>query len=130
MPYNYDKLYGEMPDALGPPSDVFVKFFDSYPKQAARVLDIGCGQGRDALFIARRGHRVVGVDLSPNGIAAMLASAEKDNLPVEGIVADIADFTPDGVFDVIVIDRTLHMLSSADRQRVLSELLNHVQVFG
>ena len=65
MAYNYDKLYGETPDALGPPTRVFVDFFASYRQQNARVLDVGCGQGRDALFIARQGHSVVGVESVP-----------------------------------------------------------------
>ena len=75
----------------------------------ASLLDIGCGQGHVALLIARAGHRVVGVDLSPSGIHDMTRVATKEALPVEGIVADLSTFTPQGIFDVLLIDRTLHM---------------------
>jgi len=68
MSYNYDKLYGETRDALGAPTSIFVDFFDQFDRTNVRVLDVGCGQGRDAIFIARKDHRVVGVDISPNGI--------------------------------------------------------------
>jgi len=126
MAYDYDKLYGETPDALGKPSSMFVDFFDQLDQQNVRVLDVGCGQGRDALFIARRGHRVVGVDISVNGISELKDVARLENLPVEGVVADIAIYEPDGLFDVILIDRTLHMLALTTRLAVLEVFLDHV----
>jgi len=130
MTYDYNKLYGETRDALGQPTSIFVEFFDDFEQNNARVLDVGCGQGRDALFIARRGHRVVGVDISPNGIRDLQAVARQENLPIEGVVADIATYNPDGMFDVILIDRALHMLSLTKRLAVLKRLLNHVTKDG
>lgn len=130
MGYDYDKLYGETPDALGTPSRVFVDFFAGVVRSDLRVLDIGCGQGRDALFIARLGHRVVGVDLSANGIRDLNAVAAKDGLPIEGICADITEFAPLGAFDVLLIDRTLHMLSERPRLAVLGRLIDHVAAGG
>ena len=126
MAYDYDKLYGETRDALGQPTPVFVDFFDRFERDDSRILDVGCGQGRDALFIARKGHRVVGVDISPNGIRDLNAAAAKENLAVEGVVADISCYTPKGEFDVILVDRTLHMLPEAARLSVLAVLLDHV----
>jgi SAM-dependent methyltransferase len=57
---------------------------------AGPVLDLGCGTGRVALHLARRGHRVVGVDLEPELIASLLARGQ--GLPLEGVVADARDF--------------------------------------
>lgn len=130
MTYDYDKLYGATPEALGPPTAVFVDFFDRYPRRDARVLDVGCGQGRDALFVARREHRVLGVDLSANGIRDLVAAARREGLPIEGVVADITAFTPPGIFDIVLIDRTLHMLDRAARRVVLTRLLGHLAEEG
>ena len=52
MAYNYEELYKSNPQALGAPTQVFVDFFETQPLENLRVLDVGCGQGRDALFIA------------------------------------------------------------------------------
>ena len=93
-------------------------------------MDVGCGQGRDALFIARMGHSVVGVDLSPNGIRDMIATAKQENLPIEGIVADLTAFAPSGDFEVVLIDRTLHMLPEAPRLNVLERLIAIVRKGG
>ncbi|MBU2991926.1 class I SAM-dependent methyltransferase [Octadecabacter sp. 1_MG-2023] len=130
MAYNYDKLYGETENALGEPTPIFVEFFDRFDHPNARILDVGCGQGRDAVFMARKGHHVTGVDLSPNGIRALNDAATKDGLPIQGIVADIVSYVPSGTFDVILIDRTLHMLSAPDRRAVLTRLLGHIRPNG
>ena len=130
MAYNYDKLYGETPNALGDPTPIFVDFFDKLDQQNCRVLDVGCGQGRDAIFIARQGHAVVAVDISPNGIRDLKDVAAHENLPIEGVVADIAAYTPDGGFDIILIDRTLHMLARPTRRAVLNTMCDHVNKNG
>lgn len=130
MPYDYEKLYRETPDALGEPNRELAEFFDKSVRGKARVLDVGCGQGRDALFLARRGHEVVGVDLSPSGIRDMLAAAEQERLKVDGLVADITAFEPEGEFDVLLFDRTLHMLEPEARNDVLDRLLDHVAESG
>jgi len=57
------------------------------------VLDLGCGTGRVALHLARRGHRVIGLDLEPELIAAL--SARADGLPLETVIADAREFRLD-----------------------------------
>jgi tellurite methyltransferase len=117
---DYETLYAEGQDVCGQPFPELVRFFEAQPA-GLRVLDLGCGQGRDTLMVARLGHQVVGVDLSPTGVAQMLATAADADLSVTGQVADIAGFEPDGTFDVVVIDRVLHMLGdAATRQGVLA----------
>lgn len=130
MAYDYDALYAKTPDALGPPTDAFTRFFRSLDARQLSVLDLGCGQGRDALFIARLGHRVTGVDLSPHGIADLVKAAARERLAVQGLVADLQDYAPDGRFDIIVLDRTLHMLEETPRLAVLERMLDHVAAGG
>ncbi|MGR3758613.1 class I SAM-dependent methyltransferase [Roseobacteraceae bacterium NS-SX3] len=130
MAYDYDKLYRGTPNALGSPSPAFVAFFNALDEKGLRVLDVGCGQGRDALFIARLGHSVTGVDISPHGIKDLTAAAAREDLDIEGHVADLAAFRPSGLFGIILIDRTLHMLAEADRLAVLARLLEHAAPGG
>ena len=131
MSFKYDEFYKQNPHGLGEPFPEFVDFFKQYEVEHAQVLDVGCGQGRDALFIARQGHRVVGVDLSATGISQLVADAEKENLEINGIVADITEYEPDEIFDVVVIDRTLHMLpEETERLKVLDTLTSHVAEHG
>ena len=123
VPYNYDKLYENTPDALGAPTKQFVDFFDWLGDAKLRVLDLGCGQGRDAIFIARLGHQVVGVDSSASGVADLVAKCQKEGLQIEGQVADLVFFESDVQFDVILFDRVLHMLDKPRRLEVLEKSL-------
>lgn len=130
MAYDYDKLYRDTPDALGAPSPAFTAFFEELGTQAQDVLDAGCGQGRDALFIARLGHRVTGIDISPHGIRDMRAAAQRENLDVTGIAADLTTWAPDKDYGVLLFDRTLHMLAAPQRRELLTRCLPHVRPGG
>ncbi|HEY4778086.1 MAG TPA: class I SAM-dependent methyltransferase [Solirubrobacterales bacterium] len=57
------------------------------------VLDLGCGTGRVALHLARRGHQTVGLDLDPELIAALAERA--DGLPLRPLVGDAQSFELD-----------------------------------
>lgn len=122
MSTDYEKVYKEQRHALGKPTQSFLDFFDQYDLQAVDVLDVGCGQGRDSLFIARQGHRVVGVDISPSGLDQLLEEAQAEGLNVEGVVADLRNFEPTDAYDLVVIDRTLHMLAESVRIDVLARV--------
>ncbi len=124
MTTDYEKFYAENRHGLGGPTKEFVTFFKNCDRTALNVLDVGCGQGRDALFIARQGHNVTAIDISQSGIRDLQKDAQAENLSVQAIAADIRSFEFIGPFDVIVVDRTLHMLEFEDRKVVLEKLLS------
>lgn len=125
MATDYEEFYRKHRHGLGEPTKEFVAFFDAYSREGSRVLDVGCGQGRDALFIARHGHYVHAIDLSPSGIGDLQKDANAEGLAIDAEVVDVRDFTTRHRFDVIVLDRTLHMLAPDDREVVLQKLLGY-----
>jgi len=54
------------------------------------VLELGCGTGRVALHLARRGHRVIGLDRDPELLAALESRGE--GLPLAAVEADARAF--------------------------------------
>ena len=112
----YDKYY-EVEDYFGEPCPDLIKFF-AQREDRGKVLDLGCGQGRDALPIARLGYEVTGVDISGVGIDQMLREAEKHDLSVTGIVNDIYEFPIDPSFDYILLDSMLHFYKRDREQEI------------
>ena len=58
----------------------------NYDDECASIINLGYGQGRDALFIARKGRSVLGVDKAQTGIEQMLEEAESEKLAVVGVM--------------------------------------------
>jgi SAM-dependent methyltransferase len=77
-------------------------------KPPGLVLDVACGAGRNALFLAQRGFSVVAVDISWDGLQRLSHRAREPRLPVYLIHADLEHFVlPDSSFDVIINTRFL-----------------------
>lgn len=111
---DYDEEFQNCESACGESFEEMVGFFSETSRSRLRVLDLGCGQGRDALMAARYGHQVLGVDLSPTGIRQMISKAEIEELDVQGEVVNICEFNTSEKFDIVILDRVIHMLDSTE----------------
>ncbi|HEV7483746.1 MAG TPA: class I SAM-dependent methyltransferase [Solirubrobacterales bacterium] len=80
------------------------------------ILDLGCGTGRVALHLARRGHATVGVDTDPELIAALERRAE--GLPLRGIVGDARSFELDEEIALALAPMQLAQLLAGSAERV------------
>ena len=80
------------------------QFVDQYFPNAGAALDLACGLGRHALWLARRNWRVSAVDLSGVAIGELSQAALELNLNLDLLVADAAEykFEPSR-FDLIVL---------------------------
>lgn len=93
----------------------------------ATVLDAGCGTGRVAIELARRGLDVVGVDLDPS----MLEVARAKSPEVEWVEADLASLALDRTFEVVVAaGNVMIFLTPGSEARVTERLAAHVAPGG
>ena len=106
MPLTYYKYY-QTENLFGQPFPELIEFLYNYGNRG-NLLDLGCGQGRDAIALARLGFTVTGIDTSKVGIAQMneIGAAEKLNLV--GRVEDMYSFSKFDEFDFILLDSMLH----------------------
>lgn len=78
---------------------------DKYP---LKILDLGCGTGWTSVFMAKAGHQVTGVDISPDAIkAAKKHFAAEPNLP-NFICSDYDSLPYENEFDVVLFFDSLH----------------------
>lgn len=89
-----------------------------------RALDLACGRGRNALYLAQLGFEVDAMDISPVGLAQAAASGHEQGLKVNWLEADLdLAFHPPGVYDLIVMIRYVNL-------PLLQELRAHLRPGG
>jgi len=71
--------------------------------QSKRILDVGCGNGRHTLELARRGYAVVGIDLSESMLAQGRQIAKFENLNVDLIQRDARKLKYQEEFDAAIM---------------------------
>lgn len=95
------------------------------PIKSYRVLDIGCGEGKDAVFLAKCGYRVTAFDISEQGIEKAKRLAEYNRVDVNFFKADVFDYRPDTEYDIIFSSGVLHFVQQAGRKELCDSLKAH-----
>jgi len=118
----WDRVYQEtpleeVPWEEGQPSPILVDLVRQGKVKKGAALDICCGTGHNALFLAQEGFQVAGIDISPTaigyaqercqqaGVSCQLASGNATHLPY-----------PDGSFDLVFDRGCFHHIPPSDRE--------------
>lgn len=128
----FDKLYRGEPTYEGGPAATSIPW-DVHQAQprlmelealggiSGEVLDIGCGLGDNAIYLASRGHSVTGLDGSPAAVEEARRRAAAAGVSVTFDVADATDLTGyDGRFDTVVDSALYHCLDDDGRQAYIA----------
>lgn len=117
----YDKQYDQDDYHWGlKPSSNCSRVLDLMPpNRPVALLDVGCGEGRDAVFFAGKGYTVTAFDTSPIGIKKTKRLADKANVTVDAFVADINEFRLSSTFDVIFSTGVLQYIPAELRTEIL-----------
>lgn len=106
--YDYWKGY-YMGNPIPTGQSNFAEFVIKYLSDTSKIIDLGCGNGRDSLFFANKGFKVVGVDLITEEIKLLNKIYRKENLNFIS-----ADFTKLGFnldFNTLYSRFTLHSIT-------------------
>ena len=86
----YKKLSPEeIPWNSETPPDILVELVESRTVNPCKTVDLGCGIGHYALYLAQRGFDVTGIDISPTAIKRAQEKAEKERVTCKFMVADV-----------------------------------------
>ena len=98
---DWDRRYGGDPVWSGDPNGTLVHEIDGLP--AGRALDVGAGEGGDAVWLAERGWRVTASDVSRRALDHVAALADEHDVSIECHHTDVnaADAFGAGAFDLV-----------------------------
>lgn len=134
--YDYEALYrGEpfhadmevpfpkVPWDLGEPQPAVVELADTVDF-VDEILDAGCGPGDNTIMLARRGHRVTGIDCSPTALARARADAQAAGVDVEFVESDatkLAELESER-FATVLDSALYHCLADEHRRQYVAAL--------
>ena len=100
------------------------------PVKPLRLLDVGCGEGKDSVFFARNGYIVTAFDIADAGVEKTKRLAEKYNVNVNVFKANVLDFRLETEFDVIFSSGVFHYINQELRSEILNNYKNNTAVGG
>ncbi|MGA3061377.1 MAG: class I SAM-dependent methyltransferase [Candidatus Bathyarchaeia archaeon] len=101
------------------------------PRRNARVLDIGSGGGTDAIFMAQRGFRVTGVDISEAALKIAEKRAKKAQVEVNWLRGNALKLPIQSETIDFITDRGLfHLIEDCDRPRYAAEVFRALKNKG
>src|SRR6059036_215345 len=110
---------------LSPPLPAVAEFAD-YLKQlnVSKLLDLGCGAGRHAIYLAKAGFQVTGLDVSTTALRELQGRIDKYKLTNATIIKHEMSELPfiDNYFDGVVSTNVLHHGTAAEIKRTLGEV--------
>jgi SAM-dependent methyltransferase len=103
-------------DSGVPPSELIAVVEGARRLPPGRALDLGCGTGTTAVYMASNGWQMTGVDFVPRAIRAARAKASVAGLPVVFLVGDVTrlhEYSIDPGFDLLFDQGCFHSLPEA-----------------
>ena len=109
----WDKKYNNEEYVFGKTPAKFISQNYAYIPDGSRVLDMGMGEGRNAVFLARKGYKVTGVDISSVAVKKAQLLAREFGVRINTVVASLNNYKiPNGSLDAVIcfyyVDRSLN----------------------
>ncbi len=95
------------------------------PVTPLRLLDVACGEGKNAVFFARNGYNVTAFDAARLGLDKAKLLAEKVGVEINFFQADLRDFRLDSEFDIVFCSGSLHYIPQELRREILENYQAH-----
>ena len=103
------------------PSGLARIFFERHlPQGGEKMLDAGCGEGRDSIFFARAGYDVTAFDDAPTGVKKTRERAASLGLPVHAFQADVNELRIEEMYDFVLANGIFHYVRPALRGEVIA----------
>ena len=128
---NYDSRYSKKEFYWGlKPHNLVVNSIEYLPSNA-KVLDLGCGEGRNSLFLAKKGFQVTSVDISKVGIRKLQNLSKKEKINLEATVSNIDSYLNNcKKFDAIYCMNVLQFINKKDIFPLIDKIKSKTKLNG
>jgi len=101
------------------PPELLVELIDTGKVMPCRAIDLGCGAGNYAVYLATKGFDVTGVDMSPTAMNFAKQNAKKKGVKCKLLVGDVIEYLSetDGTWDFAYDWGLLHHIFPENRQK-------------
>ena len=104
--------------------DEYVELVESGRIAPGRAIDLGCGEGGNAVYLSKNGFEVTGIDFSPTAIKRARANAQTAGVEVTFFTDDLTKLRHvSGTFDLLVDFGALNDLNQEDRDLYLKNVI-------
>lgn len=112
----WDARYGASACVWGAGPNRFLQEAFAEEPPAGRALDLACGEGRNAIWLAERGWRVTAVDFSQVAIDRARRLADERSVKLELVLADVTRYPPEPEAFALVVVAYLQIPAAARRR--------------
>lgn len=91
-------------------------------REPGRALDVGCGEGVCATYLAKAGWSVVGVDFVGEALALAAERAEDNGVELDLVQSDVLAYEAPAPFDLVLDSGCLHHITGSNRQTYRNKL--------
>lgn len=116
-------------DTFGAPAEELAQLAWLLPLGAS-VLDLACGEGRNALYLAEQGFLVTAVDISVAGIKKVKHLAHQKSVPITAQVQDMRHYAFEHCYDLIIAHGSLHLIEREQWTPLIHTIKAHTNVGG
>jgi len=130
LPSSWEEAYRDVESLWGlKPDRTLIEYAKIVPKGV--VLDLGIGEGRNALFFAKMGYEVEGVDISQTAVERCVQRAETQKLRVKAEVKDLKEITihPEE-YSLIIAAWVLNFFRKTEVETIVNEIKNGLKKDG
>ena len=127
----FESVYhGEPPWDIGHPQKEYIQL-EHAGEIVGSVLDVGCGTGENALYLAEHGHEVWGIDFAPTAIGKAQEKAAQRHLSATFLVLNALELHTLGrTFDTVIDSGLFHVLGDEERPLFVDSLAAAVRRGG
>ncbi len=127
----WEKAYQELDtNTFSNEPNITITEFEHFLSARSKVLEAGCGEGQNAIYLARKGHHVDAFDLSEYGIAKLKHRCELFHTQVNAFVADLTACQFEQHYDMVICFGTLHFVSKNDWKRFIINAKESTNIGG